>query len=176
MATITRISSLTPYNDAQIKGVDYLPIITPSVGATPFATFRASGEQIARYASSTITNQQLSSTSDVVFNTVNTSTLSTVYLTATDITIKGLPAVAKYSFEINHIGSSNDTAYSVSHPISSEDVMVQIFEKKVNLSGTVRHEMVLASTSHLYNPTTGSTLLIDITNTLNATYKVIIIG
>jgi hypothetical protein len=218
---IIRISALTPYIDFQIKDVDYIPIITPVVGPTPFKTFRASSIQIARYVTSTITNQQLSSTNDVIFNNitcstslsantvsaemlygdgsnltglannfdqtlnkadnvtfnrVDTDTLSCVNLSATNLYINGLQVVSKYIAEINHTGSSTPATYSVPHPIKSQDVIVQIFEQKVIMGGGVSNEVVLASTIHTYDPTTGGQLTINLTNLTDAIYKVVIIG
>lgn len=210
MAAI-KISTLPPLLGLSINQNNYIPIIIPVVGTTRFTTVKATSLQVASFIQSTITNQSLSTTSDVIFNSisgveisavnlygdgshitnvfnqslntinsvifnsVSTNTLSCKTLSTTEIFINGNQSVSKYTDTINHTGGPTPVLYTINHPFVSEDVMMQLFERKIQPGGLVQLEVVIASIVNITNGVNGI-VAVSINNLNNATYKIMLIG
>lgn len=181
-----KLSHLDPYVGLQIQNTDYIPIIYKVPGAVTYLTLRASSDQVANYFKSTLTNQALSTTNDVIFNSLTCTTaissasisaasVKITSITATNITIDGRGAVSKFSADINHTGSTTASIYNITHPIPSEDVTVQLFEKTV-VGSTVSHKLVITEITNTFNPLIGGVATVSINSLVSADFRLILTG
>jgi len=122
-------------------------------------------------------NQTLNTTNSVKFAELTSNNINTGTISATQISINGLNSPVKYSAIINHAGSPATTIHTISHPLTSEEVIFQVFERTVipGGAGNVQLEMVLTNVFHTTNSII-SFATIPILNVNNATYKVVILG
>ena len=211
MAAI-KISSLPPLLNFSLNTGDYVVAITPIPGSSKYRAVRADSQQIISLVRAGITNQSLSSTDDVIFNSITSTTsvsslnisaahffgdgsqltnvfdqvldttsdvifnsVSATEIFATNINIGGNSVIAKFSQTINHTGSPSPVLHTINHPFVTEDVTVQLFERKLQPGGLVQLELVIASIAHITNGTT-SLVAITIVNKNDATYKIVITG
>ena len=120
-------------------------------------------------------DQTLNVADSVTFASVSARSLSGEDLTVKSIIINGLQATSKFSAVINHTGDSAAALYTINHPLTSEDLVVQLYERRVLAGGNTQLEQVLAATSNFTNGVLNFTTVL-ISNISDAEYKLVIIG
>lgn len=165
-----RISQLPPYDGDRIRAIDLVPVLYRNTSGS-YTTKIASAEQIKSYLSN--------ATSGVLFGSVSTTEVKADIATFDNLTVSNLhigsfllSPTLKHTEIVAHTGSPNTEVYTVTHPLNTTDVQVQVFAE----SSTADYYTAVITEIDSFLDGTDYKVRFYIKNLNNANYKIIIVG
>lgn len=133
-----RLSNLTPFIGAKIKGTDIVPINVLNLDGVTYSTFKATALQIKTYVAESITDQSLFKNSGVTFSSLTaTNSINSVNISATNFFGSGSNITDIFDQELNTTDSVKFDTVSATGSIKiGQQSVVSKFTDSIHHAGS----------------------------------------